>query len=540
MADSKRVTVDEEKLPDEERAPKIEIPELTWWRDPGLRKLYCMMPILFLGSTINGYDGSLLNGLQTMDPWQEYFDHPTSARLGLFTAIQNIGSFVALFFSSYAADMLGRKIGVVIGLIVLLVGTVIQVVPSVNSGMFIGGRFLVGFGSNLSQGSAPLLVMELAYPTHRGKLTTMYNTLWYVGSIVAAWTVYGTVKYTSDAAWRIPVGVQAAMPVMQLIGIWFLPESPRWLCAKDRTSEAFEVLSKYHANGDTHSVFIEQELSEIQETIRLEQQSAQNGWADLVRTPGNRKRVLLILLTAFFSQCSGNGLVSYYIHDILTSVGVRDAGDQSVINGGLQVWSFLVAVGFSVLLVDRLGRRTLFMTAAVGMLVTFSVWTACSAVYAETSGTNTSAGRAVIAMIFLFYTAAGFAWPGLTVAYCAEILPFPIRARGLALAMAATAASSVLNQYVNPVGLAAWRWRFYLVYVVVLLFECVAVWGLYVETGGSRTLEGVAGLFDGVEAGGKGAGKREEREGKREEGKEGRGGVEHVEEAVEGKVEGGQ
>lgn len=132
---------------------------------------------------------------------------------------------------------------------------------------------------------------------------------------------------------------------------------------------------QYHANGDERSAFVEQELFEIQETIRLEQRSARNGWADLVRTPGNRKRLLLIVLTAFFSQCSGNGLVSYYIHDILTSVGVHDASDQSVINGGLQIWSFLVAVGFSVLLVDRLGRRTLFLTAAVGMLVTFSIWT---------------------------------------------------------------------------------------------------------------------------------------------------------------------
>ncbi|EKG17461.1 General substrate transporter [Macrophomina phaseolina MS6] len=375
MEDLKSIKVDATKMYDEERVPKIEVPRVTWWKDPGLRTLYCMMPILFMGSTINGYDGSLLNGLQTMDPWQEYFDHPTSARLGLFTAIQNIGGFVALFFSSYAADLFGRRIGVAIGVVIILVGTIIQVVPSVNSGMFIGGRFLVGFGSNLSQGSAPLLVMELAHPAHRGKLTTMYNTLWYVGSIVAAWTVYGTVKYTSDAAWRIPVGVQAAMPVMQLVGIWFLPESPRWLCAKDRSDEAFQVLVKYHANNDAHSAFVEQELFEIQETIRLEQLSSNNSWLDLVRTPGNRKRLLLIILTAFFSQCSGNGLVSYYIHDILTSVGVHDASDQSIINGGLQIWSFLVAVLFSVLLVDRLGRRTLFLTAGVGMLITFSVWT---------------------------------------------------------------------------------------------------------------------------------------------------------------------
>ncbi|KKY16119.1 putative lactose permease [Diplodia seriata] len=232
------------------------------------------------------------------------------------------------------------------------------------------------------------------------------------------------------------------------------------------SSEAFEVLAKYHANGDTHSAFVEQELFEIQETIRLEQQSANNGWAELVRTPGNRKRLLLIVLTAFFSQCSGNGLVSYYIHDVLASVGVHGASDQSVINGGLQIWSFLVAVLFSVLLVDRLGRRTLFMTAAVGMLVTFSVWTACSAVYADTG--NPAAGGAVIAMIFAFYAAAGFAWPGLTVSYCAEILPFHIRAKGLAVAMAGTAASSVFNQYVNPIGLAALRWRFYLVRCRVL------------------------------------------------------------------------
>lgn len=223
---------------------KLEVPDVTWYKDAGLRKLYFMMPILMLCATVNGYDGSLLNGLQTMQTWQDYFNNPNGSTLGLFTAIVNIGAFAALFFAPYIADLFGRKIGIAIGLVILIVGAIIQVVPSVNKGMFIGGRFLVGFGSNISQGSAPLLITELAHPQHRGKLTTMFNTLWYLGSIIAAWTVYGTIKYQGSASWRIPVGLQALMPAIQLAGVWLLPESPRWLCSKDRRDEAFDILVK--------------------------------------------------------------------------------------------------------------------------------------------------------------------------------------------------------------------------------------------------------------------------------------------------------
>lgn len=53
-----------------EHVEGLEVPTVTWWKHGGLRKLYIMMPVLFLGSTTNGYDGSLLNGLQTMNPWQ--------------------------------------------------------------------------------------------------------------------------------------------------------------------------------------------------------------------------------------------------------------------------------------------------------------------------------------------------------------------------------------------------------------------------------------------------------------------------------------
>lgn len=121
----------------------------------------------------------------------------------------------------------------------------------------------------------------------------------------------------------------------------------------------------------------------------------------------------------------------------------------------------------------------------------------CSAAYAQTG--NTGAGSAVIAMIFLFYGVAGFAWPGLTVAYCAEILPFNIRAKGLAVTLALTALASVFNQYVNPIGLENLQWRFYFVYIAILVIECLCIWFLFVETKGP-TLEEIAALFDGENA----------------------------------------
>lgn len=59
------------QLPEHHAHIDLEVPDTVWYKDAGLRKLYAMMPIFFLGSTLTGYDGSLLNGLQTMQPWQE-------------------------------------------------------------------------------------------------------------------------------------------------------------------------------------------------------------------------------------------------------------------------------------------------------------------------------------------------------------------------------------------------------------------------------------------------------------------------------------
>lgn len=192
--------------------------------------------------------------------------------------------------------------------------------------MYLAGRFFVGFGSNISNGTCPLLITEVSHPRHRGRITTIYNTLWYLGSIIAAWTTYGTLVHLStNTQWRLPSGLQCLMPGIQMLALYFVPESPRYHIARGQGENARQMLIKYHGNG-METQFVQWEYEEISDTIRLEREAAtSSGWAELVRTAGNRKRCILIISTAIFSQCSGNSLVSHHMaggNPMLTSLGV--------------------------------------------------------------------------------------------------------------------------------------------------------------------------------------------------------------------------
>lgn len=433
-----------------------------------------------------------MNGLQSLHQWRDYFGNPAGAVLGLVNAAQSIGSVLALPFVGNLSDKFGRKPILLTGIILICIASAIQA-ASVNYPMFVVSRAIVGFGGMFVVQPSPMLIAELAYPTHRGKYTSAFWTLYYLGAILASWTTFGTQAHNTDISWRIPSALQAGFPLVQLIFFYWLPESPRWLVAQDRLREASDTLNRYHDPDTENSPLVSRELAEIVQSIQNEKLAESTGWSALVSTPGNRKRTLIAVCTGAFAQWNGIGIVSYYLTLVLDSIGITDTFDQTLINGLLQIFNFGAALS-AAFLVDRLGRRTLFLWSGVGMLVSYIVWTACSAVNANTG--NKSAGIVVVVCLFIYYFHYDIAWTPLLFGYPTEIFPYSLRSKGIAVELFAIYGSLIIAAFTNPIGMDNIGWKLYIVFCVFLLIFLVITWFLFPETKG-YSLEEIAKIFDG-------------------------------------------
>ncbi|KAK5168389.1 uncharacterized protein LTR77_006959 [Saxophila tyrrhenica] len=464
---------------------------VPWYKRSNLRRLYLFLIPSVLGCEMtSGYDGSIMNGLQAVQPWLDYFENPNGALLGVISAAFSIGAVIALPIVPWTNDRVGRKHSITIGSAIILVGVVLQT-AAINVAMFIVARLLLGMGIPFCISGASQLIAELTHPRHSAPINGLFNESWYAGAIIAAGVTLGTFNMPNNWAWRIPSLLQIAPSLLQLTFIWFIPESPRWLVSRDRHEEAFEILVKYHAEGDRDSALVRAEFAEIQETVKFEIENSKRRWVELVMTPGNRKRTLIAVCVGTFSQWSGNGLVSYFLAKVLATVGITDQGTQNKINLSLTCWNLITGVSFA-LLTKVLKRRTQYLTAFIGMTIVFACWTGASANYAQTG--NQQAAGAVVGMIFVYYMFYTIMHP-LTYFFITEVFPFVHRAKGVGITQVFSRGAGAFNQFVNPIAIEAIDWHYYIVYVVWLAIESTIIYFLYPETKGPA-LEELSRLFE--------------------------------------------
>lgn len=154
--------------------------DIAWYRKSHLLRLNISIFFLVFFSAATGYDGSLMNGLQSLEQWKLFMGSPRGAWLGFINAASLLGGCTVYPLITWICARYGRKMGVAFGYFWLFLGVGVQA-GATNPTMFTLGRLLVGGVSSCFDVSAPCLITEIAYPTHRGFLTALYNTAYYVG-----------------------------------------------------------------------------------------------------------------------------------------------------------------------------------------------------------------------------------------------------------------------------------------------------------------------------------------------------------------------
>jgi MFS family permease len=180
--------------------------------------------------------------------------------------------------------------------------------------VFFGARVVTGAGVGFSQTAAPLLIAETAHPSQRPTLTGLYNAVWFCGSITAAAVAFSTLSIDNSWSWRVPCLLQILYPSLQLVALFIIPESPRWLVSKNRQGEALAMLTRYHANGDMHDKLLQEEYDQICASIHAEaDQKSASRWTAFFRSKGDIHRLSICILMGFMQEWTGNGMI-YLAH----------------------------------------------------------------------------------------------------------------------------------------------------------------------------------------------------------------------------------
>lgn len=187
-----------------------------------------------------------------------------------------------------------------------------------------------------------VLINELAHPRQRGRVSASFGVGIQFGGMLVALIGFGTVVMNNQWSWRLPTIGQALFPAIQLCLMWIVPESPRWAFSRGEPARGMAVLAKYHANGDVRDELYMHEVAEIQNALDAEKTLAAassgggpSSWRAFVRTPGNRKRVLIIVAFTLMFSWGGNSVVASYFAPAMSSVGLTDPVVQTGVNVGL-------------------------------------------------------------------------------------------------------------------------------------------------------------------------------------------------------------
>jgi len=419
-----------------------------------------------LGGLLFGFDTAVISG--TINFIQPYFKL-TEVQLGWTVSSLLLGCIAGVFIAGKAGDQYGRKK-------VLMLAALLFFISAIGSAsahtltLFIMARVLGGIAVGVASILSPMYIAELAPAKYRGTLVSLNQLAIVVGILIAFFSNYLLVN-TGENNWRWMLLVMAAPAVLLFASLFFVPESPRWLVARQLNDEAYQVLLK---TAGTKTAAIE--LREIEKSLSVQEAST---YSDLL-APRVKPLLYIGVILAVFQQITGINTIMYYAPKIFANVGVStdSALLQTIAIGGTNLVFTLVAM----LLIDRFGRKPLIVIGSLGMTLMLA---GLSAIFfmGETTG--------VLVLVFILGYIAFFAaslGPALWVV-TTELFPNRLRSKGMSIAIVALWIACTIVTIAFPIMLEQLSGGFtFLIFALICLANLIYVWKYVPETKG-KTLE---------------------------------------------------
>jgi SP family galactose:H+ symporter-like MFS transporter len=318
--------------------------------------VYVAVAIAALGGLLFGYDTGVISGAILFIK-VDFSLSPTVEEIVVSAVL--LGAVIGAGAGGALTGRFGRrKMIILAGIIFTLSAIGTALAPSV--GWLIAAMVASGIGIGIASFISPMYIAELAPAEARGSLVAV-NMLAITTGILAAYLV--DYAFSASHGWRYMFGVAVIPSVGLVIGMWWLPDSPRWLISKSKIDEAREILRRARTTAD-----VDPEIKTIQKSMA---EQDEGGMAGLFQ-PSLRMPMIVGLGLAIFQQITGINTVIYYAPTIFKFAGISAAGPAILAGAGLAavMWCFHV---LAIFLLDRIGRRPLLLTGVAGQIVGLAI-----------------------------------------------------------------------------------------------------------------------------------------------------------------------
>ncbi|OAP54331.1 MFS transporter, SP family, sugar:H+ symporter [Fonsecaea erecta] len=457
--------------------------------------LIAVLAVLGFGSLTYGYTAAIIGTTLGQPTFIKYFELDTrpngtdliSTTNGLFQT----GGVIGTLCLPWVLDKYGRKWACAVPAVLAIISGACMA-GAVHIGMFIAFRFVAGASAFMVLAAVPVFMAEIV-PVHlRGALVDIHGVMLVLGYVVQAWIGFGFYFWQSGSSvtWRPPVAVQCFFPLCLLVGLLFVPESPRWLVMQGRESEAEQIIYKLHRNKkDPDNLAAKAEFYQIQQQIAIER-TLGSSWMHMFRRPSYRKRTMFGVSVGVIIQCGGVLVINNYGPSLYRLLGF------SPVKQLLYPAAWLTfALGLNVIsmfLIDHFPRNKYIAFGVSGCVCALICEAALVANFVPSD--NHAALQAAVAMLFVYQLFYGLCLDGPQFAYIGELFPTHLRAKGVCLTVAGISAMNIIWLQSAPTAFEKIGWKFYLAFIIPASIGAIVMWFYFPNTKGVP-LEEIGVLF---------------------------------------------